>query len=107
MEMFPIEMLMKSPRKEVNFRSRWDPNVEFAFIAGLDLGVAVYKVLSERERHFYASYELCCTTHHSLTDQCTIAGKIMGKTITPKLVPLVELVDEFVEMKYGTVIDND
>jgi hypothetical protein len=34
-----------------------------------------------------------------------IDGKVMGKTITPKLVPLMQSVDEFAGMKYGKEID--
>jgi len=106
MEMFPIEIPMQSPKKEAIFPSWWDPAVEFAFIAGPDLGLAAFKVLAERERHFYASYELCGTTHMSHAEQCVIAGKVLEKTITPKLVELMASVEEFVELKYGNEVNG-
>jgi len=98
MEMFSIHALMHNPGEEVDFRSLWGSAVEFSFIAGQDLGLTAYKALSEREKHFYASYELCSTTRHSLIDKCLFVRKVMGEKITPKLAPLMNSVDGFVGM---------
>lgn len=61
------------------------------------------KVPPQAGATFFAAYELCGTGLISHTEQGIIAGKVMGKMLTPKLIKLSWAVDEFVEMKY----DND
>lgn len=56
--MLERKMLWKEQEDEIEYPVSWDPKVKFPFVALSVLGVAGYKVLTQRERHFFASYEL-------------------------------------------------
>ena len=101
MDMFPVAELMKSAEQDITWPAWWDPDTKFAFIALRDLGFAASKFLIEREPHFFAAYDLCGTGLMSHTEQCEIAGKVIGKTITPVLTDFRKAVDDFVAGKYG------
>ena len=101
MDMFPVAELMRSAEQDIMWPAWWDPDTKFAFIALRDLGFAASKFLIEREPHFFAAYDLCGTGLMSHTEQCEIAGKVIGKTITPVLTDFRKAVDDFVARKYG------
>jgi hypothetical protein len=81
MDMFPIAKLLSSPNPEVTFPCNWNPDVEFTFLALSDLASAAKVVLEERERHFYASYELVGTDKMTYREICGVAGEVTGKKV--------------------------
>ena len=101
MDMFPVAELDKPSKKHIEWPVWWDPDTSFAYIALHDLGLAATKFLLERETHFFTAYELCGTGMMSHMEQCEIAGKVIGKTITPVLTGFSKAVDDFVSWKYG------
>ena len=101
MDMFPAAKLAKDANQQVEWPAWWDPEISSALIALCDLGEAASKIMLEREPHVFASYDLCGTEPMSHTLQCEIAGKSMGKAITPTLVDFRTAVNDFVSFKYG------
>jgi len=81
MDMFPIAKLQSSPDPEITYTSNWNPDIEFTFVALSDLAAAAKVVLEERERHFYASYELVGTDKLTYREISGIAGEIIGKKV--------------------------
>ncbi|KAF2639599.1 NAD(P)-binding protein [Massarina eburnea CBS 473.64] len=80
MDNLPIGMLMQQDKPV--FDSAWSLDSKFSWIALQDLAAAIYVVLNERERHFYASYPLVSTnTTVSFRQALTIIGKKIGKDI--------------------------
>jgi uncharacterized protein YbjT (DUF2867 family) len=81
MDMFSIARLLSSPDPEVTCTINWNPDVEFTFVALSDLAAAAKVILEERERHFYASYELVGTDKLTYREICGIAGEVIGKKV--------------------------
>jgi len=84
------------------FSAPFDPRVAFSLIALRDLGAAAVKVITERERHYYAMYPLTSTgpiPYHEFVDA---VRKELGVTVNIKELPLQEAVDKLCEQLYGT-----
>ncbi len=100
MDVFPIPALVqqaksKGPDDVLEFAANWDPSVEFSFLALDDLARVGEIVLAERERHFYAKYELCSTMPMSYARGCEIVGTVLGRTVVPRQKPFEEAVKGF------------
>ncbi|KAI9844175.1 MAG: hypothetical protein M1837_005775 [Sclerophora amabilis] len=102
MELFPIQVLMS--QEYPVYPARWDPNVEFSFLATRDMGEAAAKVLKERDRHFRAQYPLVGPDPPmGYTKVCNIVGQALGKEIKVQQMPFEEAVDSLVSLVVGDV----
>ena len=99
-DMFPTAQLVQTSDEEAVLRWYFDPDVVFSFIALSDLGLAAFKVITEGEKHYYASYELSGTKLESHTEQAQIAGKVLGKKVRVETIPLMAAVEEWLKLKY-------
>ncbi|KAI9762406.1 MAG: hypothetical protein M4579_000382 [Chaenotheca gracillima] len=100
MDLFPIPVVMS--QDEPVYPARWDPNIEFSYIAVRDIGEAAAKVLDEREKHFYAQYPMTGPDPPmGYTEVCKIVGQQIGKEITIKQLPFEEAVDSFMGLMFG------
>jgi uncharacterized protein YbjT (DUF2867 family) len=113
MDIVPIHMLMRKRDEAgrgqrdsgglqmVEFPMMWNPDTEFSFVELDDLGAAGARVLDERERHFYATYEICGTEPMSYGDVCEVAGEVIGCMVQPRQKGFEEAVDVFVKLAVG------
>jgi len=106
MDFFPIPMLVeqaeiKGPKEDLEFPANWNPSIEFSFLALEDLAQVAKTVLGEREKHFYAKYELCSTMPMSYAKGCEIVGGLLGRKIAVKQKPYDEAANDFMAMSLG------
>lgn len=86
MDMFPLQQLLSS--ESPTYTARFDPTVPFSYTSLVDLGEAAAKILEEREKHFFATYQLTSTTPPMGYSQvCEIASKMIGKDIKVEQMP--------------------
>ena len=105
MDMIPVAMLAKEEGDQVVFPAKWDPAVEFSFVALKDLGQVGAKIVEEGEKHCFATYELCGTGPISYKEICKIIGEAIGKDVVVEQAEYQEAVKSFLEMKYGDEMD--
>lgn len=107
MDMFPIGMLMQKRDENggseavVEYPMMWNPRTEFSFVGLGDLGAAGAKVLEERERHFFATYEICSTDVMSYEDVCVVAGEVLRCTVRPRQKGFEEAVEGLAKLVVG------
>jgi uncharacterized protein YbjT (DUF2867 family) len=60
----------------------WDPNIPFSFVTTRDIGEAAANILLQREKHFYATYQLVSTPQPlSYVQAGEIISEEMGKKV--------------------------
>ncbi|MCJ1309220.1 hypothetical protein MMC25_002877 [Agyrium rufum] len=102
MDMFPIAMLASDPSQTVTYHARWNPEIPFSFVALSDLGEATAKVLQEREKHYFAQYEMVSSPQPiSYLELAELAGKVVGKEIRVERMSFDEIVLGETEKMFG------
>lgn len=88
----PIAMLAdQSP--EIVFPAMWEPDVEFSMLALQDLGEVAAKVVTEREKHYFAEYPLASTWPVSQGEIVREIGIIAGKVVRVERKGVMEAAD--------------
>lgn len=105
MDMIPVAKMAKEVGDEVVLPARWDPAVEFSFVAVKDLGAIGAKIVDEGTKHSFATYELCGTVPISYEEVCKIIGEAIGKEVVVEQAGYEEAVSGFLEMAYGDEVD--
>ena len=60
----------------------WNPAVPFSFVTARDVGEAAANILTQREKHFYATYQLVSTPEPlTYTAAAEIVSEEIGKTV--------------------------
>lgn len=72
----------------------YDPTTPFSFLALRDLGEASSRVVTEREKHYFAIYPLTSTGAMPYTEFVKIVGSEMGKDISIERLPYEKAVDK-------------
>ncbi|MCJ1248203.1 hypothetical protein MMC30_005420 [Trapelia coarctata] len=106
MDMVPVAKMAKGEGDEVVFPAKWDPTVEFSFVALKDLGEIGAKIVDEGEKHDFATYEICGTAPTSYEEVCKIIGEAIGKKVVVEQAGYEEAVSGFLEMLYGDEVDS-
>lgn len=101
MDNLPIAHL--ASQDQPAFSSAWSTDIQFSWIATRDLATAMHKVLSERERHFYAAYPLV-STHSTLSfaQALSIVSAKIGKEIKVDVMEYKVAVDSVLNRLYGS-----
>jgi len=88
MENLPLRNLLSAD--EPTYPIPYNPDTVFTWTSTKDLAFATLKILTEREPHFYATYQLVSTAPASYTDAIKTVGEVIGKEVTIKRVGLLE-----------------
>ena len=105
MDMIPVKKLAEEEGDKVVYPAKWDPSVEFSFVALKDLGEVASKVLDEGEKHYGATYEMCGTGAVSYNTICQIIGEKIGKEVVVEQASYEESVNGFLGMTFGEDTD--
>jgi uncharacterized protein YbjT (DUF2867 family) len=82
----------------------WNPNTPFSFVTARDIGEAAANILSQREKHFYATYQLVSTPEPlSYVQAADIISEEIGKQVRLDR----RTVEEGVEMMIGPVTSGN
>ena len=95
-----ILQLKDSP--DPTFLAAQNPEVSFSFSCVHDFAEASVKVIEERSKHFFATYQLVSTWPTKYSDYVQSVGSVIGKSIKIKQMPYEEAVD-----MYANVIFRD
>lgn len=80
-----------------------DPDISFSFSCVYDFAEASVKVIQERSKHFFATYQLVSTWPMKYADYIQAIGSAIGKTISIKRGPYEEIVDMYTQVVFGGV----
>ncbi|KAJ0275773.1 hypothetical protein Brms1b_006649 [Colletotrichum noveboracense] len=99
MDAYPVAHLasMESPSME----RLWKPNMPNSLIALRDLGEAAAKVLTEREKHFYAQYPLASTLPTTDAEVFEAISKKIGKEVQVNKPTFEKGVENALAMLFG------
>ncbi|KAL6249004.1 hypothetical protein RBB50_004067 [Rhinocladiella similis] len=89
----------------VVFHAAHSPDTAFSFTTLKDYAEASVKVILERERHFYATYQLVSTLPMRYTEYVRSVGGIMGKEIEIERVSYDQSIGIIQERLYGKEAD--
>ena len=84
------------------FMAAHSPEVAFSFSCLRDHAEVSLKVIQERSRHFFATYQLVSTWPMKYTEYVKTVGDEIGKTIQIKQVPYEQIVDTYCQLVFGT-----
>lgn len=83
------------------FKASHDPNVAFSFSCLKDHAEVSMKILQERSKHYYATYQLVSTLPIKYTDYIRSVGDEMGKSIQIETMPFEQVVQLYCNMLFG------
>lgn len=83
------------------FLATHDPEVSFSFSCVRDHAEASAKVIQERSRHFFATYQLVSTWPMKYTEYVESIGNVLGKTFKIDRVPYEQAVQKYCELLFG------
>ena len=84
------------------FMAAHNPDVSFSFSCLRDHAEVSFKVIRERSKHFYATYQLVSTWPMKYTEYVKSIGDEIGKSIEIKQVSYEQIVDNFCQMVFGS-----
>ncbi|KAH0842202.1 hypothetical protein AYO21_00174 [Fonsecaea monophora] len=83
------------------FMAPFNPAVRMSFSAVRDHAEVAVKVIRERERHFFAAYQLVSTLPITTAEYVQAIGDVLGMRFDIKRIPLEQAAEMFVKMTYG------
>ena len=91
------------------FVAAHDPEVRFSFSCVRDLAEVSSKVIRERSRHFFATYQLASTWPMKYTEYVKSIGDVLGKTIQIERVPYEQMVETYCQLVFGSgqIVDQN
>ena len=91
------------------FVAAHDPEVAFSFSCVCDHAEVSFKVIRERSRHFFATYQLVSTWPMKYTEYVKSIGDVMGKTIQIEQAPFERFVETYCHLVFGSdqVVDQN
>ena len=84
------------------FMAAHDPEVAFSFSCLRDHAEASLRVIQERSKHFFATYQLVSTWPMKYSEYVRTVGEVLGTTIQIKQMPYEEVVDMYCKLVFGT-----
>ena len=101
MDMFPIQKLLLEEKPV--YTALWDQDIKFSYTSLYDLAEATATILEQRERHFYATYQMVSTSSPmGYREVCEIASRVTGKEIQLETMPFQKTLEGNVESMLGS-----
>jgi len=88
-------------KHELEYKAAWSPDVLFSELAMRDLGEASLKVITEREKHYFASYDLASTMPQPWGKKIDLLAAEIGCNIKVDIQPLQQVVPGFIKTLLG------
>ncbi|KAJ9653616.1 hypothetical protein H2198_007207 [Neophaeococcomyces mojaviensis] len=101
-----VKQVTEDGKKELEFNAPWDANVLFSEIALRDMGDVSFKVITEREKHFFASYDLVSTMPQPWSRKVYILAEKLGCKITVGALPVQQVTPVFMKNAVGSRADD-
>ena len=104
-----LENLVKQAatgKRELEFQAPWNTNILFSEIARLDLGDASLKIIKEREKHYFASYDLASTMPQPWQEKIDILAAELGCSIKVNVGPFQQVVPGFMKALLGSSLEE-
>lgn len=95
--------LRDAPEQNPIYVAAFDPEVAFSFSCVRDHAEVSVKVIRERSRHFYATYQLVSTLPMKYSDYVRSVGAVLGKDIQIKQMPYEEAIEVYCRLVFGKV----
>ncbi|KAJ9603452.1 hypothetical protein H2200_012230 [Cladophialophora chaetospira] len=89
------------------FVAAHDPEVAFSFSCLRDHAEVSEKIIRERSKHFYATYQLASTWPMKYSEYVQSVGQVLGKTIKVQQMPCEEVVDMYCSLVFGAKKEVD
>ena len=83
----------------------WSAETKFAHTSLFDLGEIGFKVLNEREKHYFAQYQIVSTAPASHRELCLEASKVLGKEVRSEVMSFETTMGERVGELFGLESD--
>lgn len=95
-------MVAQKDSDNPTFIAAHDPEVAFSFSSLHDYAEASVKVILERSKHFFATYQLVSTWPLKYSDYIRSVGQVLGKEFEIKQMPYEESVKTFCKVVFGS-----
>jgi len=89
-------------KRELEYKAAWNPDVLFSELARRDLGDASFNVITEREKHYFASYDLASTMPQPWGKKIDLLAAELGCNIKVNVQPLQQVVPGFIKALLGS-----
>jgi uncharacterized protein YbjT (DUF2867 family) len=97
-----LDQARTSPEGTGTFMAPFTPTVKMSFSCVKDHAEIAAKIIAERERHFYATYQVVSTLPMSLYEYVDQASRALdGKKFEIKKIPFEQASQAFVKMTWG------
>ncbi|OAP63884.1 hypothetical protein AYL99_03111 [Fonsecaea erecta] len=110
MDNFLGQLLSQQQQKQkdpVTFTAPFNPAVPMSFTALRDHAEVAVKVVRERARHFFATYQLVSTRPMTTAAYADAVVAVLGRRVDIKRLPLEQAADAFVRMTWGSPAASD
>ena len=89
------------------FTAAHDPEVSFSFSCIRDFADVSVKVIQERSRHFFATYQLSSTWPMKYCECVRSIGAVMGKEVEIKRMPYEQVIERYCKLVFGPDAEPD
>ncbi|KAH8593873.1 putative nucleoside-diphosphate-sugar epimerase [Bisporella sp. PMI_857] len=96
-----ILQLKYSPEPDPVFMATQNPEIAFSFSCVYDFAEASVKVIEERSKHFYATYQIVSTWPTKYVDYIQTIGTVIGKNIKIKQAPYEQVIEIYAKNIFG------
>ncbi|PVH72204.1 NAD(P)-binding protein [Cadophora sp. DSE1049] len=96
-----ILQLKDSPEPDPVYMAAQNPEIAFSFSCVYDLAEVSVKVIEERSKHFYATYQLVSTWPTKYADYIQAIGDVIGKNIRIKQAPYEQMIEIYAKNIFG------
>ncbi|SCU82016.1 LAMI_0B08614g1_1 [Lachancea mirantina] len=94
-----VDQAASSAHKKGLFKATFNPNTPMSFSTVRDLADIVVKVITERARHFYATYQIVATFPITTTEFITQVGEALGIEFEIQQMPFEQACEIFTKSK--------
>lgn len=96
-----VKQAKEEGKTELEYNAPWDTSVLFSEIAAHDLSEVSFKIITEREKHYFASYDLVSTMPQPFQKKVDILAERLGCTIKVNKQPVQDVVPWFLKNMFG------
>ncbi|EME38095.1 hypothetical protein DOTSEDRAFT_181917 [Dothistroma septosporum NZE10] len=93
MDNVPIKMI--AAQEKPVFPARFKPATKFTLVSCYDLGEAVANIITQREKHFFATYQISATPPMDFYEGMSLVSEVIGKNVKVQRIPLEDAVKGF------------